>query len=578
MTLSDNAASGVGSGGAIYATDGAVIGLTNCTVSGNSAGFGGGGIEARGESYVGLMNTTVSGNIAFQFGGGILNFGAGGYTTLTNSIVAGNQSLAGDDLVGGFSGYYSKLTFTGGNLVGSAPEGFASVSGAPTVQINGASQSDRRRSSLRSAPIPLPGWCPAPSPTMADRPRPSRWRIWQSIPLSMPATICWPACPARTPAASPAAIFPAWPTMAPASRISAHSKSDQIVVTTLDDTVDPNDGQTSLREALTLANSSAGNVTITFDPSLSGGILTLDPGLGLLKITANDITIDGDTNGDGTPDITISGGNNTAVLFTATNGNIHTTLDGLVIENGYASPTTGFGGGIFVGDHDSLTLTNSIIADNSAADGGGIFVSNQASLAMADFTVSDNAAVKAGGGIVGYSGATLALTNVTISGKAPQKAAELSERLTIRSPWPIARLPGIRRRWRAEEDSTLPVPARSRRSQIRSSRAILPQARVTISTDTVAQSWSSPAAISSAPPRSISALSTRPAAAIRRSTAPARAICDRYSRRSATIPPPACCQACPPPTAPASRRRARPDRHCDRCRRHRRLAARHRDG
>jgi len=37
----------------------------------------------------------------------------------------------------------------------------------------------------------------------------------------------------------------------------------------LDDTIDPNDGKPSLREALALANGSAGSDTITFATALS---------------------------------------------------------------------------------------------------------------------------------------------------------------------------------------------------------------------------------------------------------------------------------------------------------------------
>src|SRR5262245_25072253 len=76
-------------------------------------------------------------------------------------------------------------------------------------------------------------------------------------------------------------------------------------VTTLADTVDGGDGVLSLREALALANGN-GNAsdTITFAPGLAGGTLFLTNGE--LTISTDAITIDGDINGNGTPDITIS--------------------------------------------------------------------------------------------------------------------------------------------------------------------------------------------------------------------------------------------------------------------------------
>ena len=78
-----------------------------------------------------------------------------------------------------------------------------------------------------------------------------------------------------------------------------------ITVTTLADTVNAGDGVTSLREALALANGNGRDAdTITFAAGLAGGTLFLTSGQ-QLAITTDGITIDGDIDGDGTPDITI---------------------------------------------------------------------------------------------------------------------------------------------------------------------------------------------------------------------------------------------------------------------------------
>src|SRR5262245_53653063 len=108
------------------------------------------------------------------------------------------------------------------------------------------------------------------------------------------------------------------------------------LVTTLADTVDPNDTVLSLREALALANGSAGSDTITFEQTLAGGTLTLTSGE--LQITTNDITIDGDIVGDSGPDITISGNNAGRVFLIddGTAGTIAAALNGLVITGGAA--------------------------------------------------------------------------------------------------------------------------------------------------------------------------------------------------------------------------------------------------
>ena len=93
-----------------------------------------------------------------------------------------------------------------------------------------------------------------------------------------------------------------------------------LVVTTGDDVVDWTDGVTSLREALTLANSAANGGdalgdglpdVITFDPTLAGHTLTLTNGE--LVIT-DDVTIDGDVDGDDKADITIDGNGQSRVF------------------------------------------------------------------------------------------------------------------------------------------------------------------------------------------------------------------------------------------------------------------------
>ena len=98
-----------------------MLNLTNTTVSGNFAGYGGGGIlnthgsaalinttvagnEAdRGggifngastlPSTLTLTNSTVSGNLAGYTGGGIQSSNFNAATTLTNTIVAGNEAV-----------------------------------------------------------------------------------------------------------------------------------------------------------------------------------------------------------------------------------------------------------------------------------------------------------------------------------------------------------------------------------------------------------------------------------------------------------------------------------------------------
>jgi len=76
--------------GGIDNEDGSTVTVTNCTLSGNSAGLGGGMFNG-GPLTIG--STTISDNSAAN-GGGIYNSG-GGTTTITNSTVSGNTASFG---------------------------------------------------------------------------------------------------------------------------------------------------------------------------------------------------------------------------------------------------------------------------------------------------------------------------------------------------------------------------------------------------------------------------------------------------------------------------------------------------
>ena len=122
--------------------------LTNCTVSGNSAGYSGGGVATGSRSDPGgtttLSNCTVSGNS----GAGL--FTRFGTTTATNTIIAGNGfDLSGsltaastNNLIGGDPllaplGNYGGTSQTMSLLPGSAAIGAGTSTGAPTTDQRG---------------------------------------------------------------------------------------------------------------------------------------------------------------------------------------------------------------------------------------------------------------------------------------------------------------------------------------------------------------------------------------------------------------------------------------------------------
>ena len=64
------------------------------------------------------------------------------------------------------------------------------------------------------------------------------------------------------------------------------------------------DGKVSLREAIIAANNTPGSKSITFAPSLSGTTIVLT---GPLYLCGGHTTLNGDVNGDETPDVTVDG-------------------------------------------------------------------------------------------------------------------------------------------------------------------------------------------------------------------------------------------------------------------------------
>lgn len=221
-------------------------------------------------------------------------------------------------------------------------------------------------------------------------------------------------------------------------------EAPSLVVTTAEDVVSENDGQTSLREAIAYAATLDGPQTITFSDNTVGGAVNFHDGnsrtitLGGTQLTvSSDLTIEG----PGADLLTISANQQSRVFqFTATSTS---TLSGLTISHGQTSTdgagihnnfgnvtinhcvisgnsTTTNGGGI-MNTRGQLTISNSTISGNSAFLGAGIF-SNSVNGTPADpagtiirnSTISGNSATTAGGGIRNSNGVT-EITHSTIT-------------------------------------------------------------------------------------------------------------------------------------------------------------------
>ena len=177
----------------------------------------------------------------------------------------------------------------------------------------------------------------------------------------------------------------------------------ELVVTNLDDA-----GAGSLREALSLI---ADGGTITFDPGLAGGTLTLTSGQ--LDIDRS-VTIDAPAAG-----VTVSAGGSSRVIEVG--AGLTVDIADVVIRDGAAAPQ---GGGIL--NNGVLSLDNVVVTDNTensagpanfAFGGGGIYNGDGATLNLTDSTVSNNTAVnQPGGGIYGFFNSTINITSSTITG------------------------------------------------------------------------------------------------------------------------------------------------------------------
>lgn len=185
----------------------------------------------------------------------------------------------------------------------------------------------------------------------------------------------------------------------------------------------------SLREAITLANDSAGNDTIVFQAGLQGLIRLTEGEIEITESVAIEgggvITITGDganddvTTGLGLTDVLASGlgalGNNSRIF----NSTADIALSGLTLTGGHTTATGETGGAVTT--TGSLDITDSLITGNStsgdAAYGGGayaggiLFISN--STVVGNGTFAD---YTAGGGLASRGDAIVESSTITGNG------------------------------------------------------------------------------------------------------------------------------------------------------------------
>jgi CSLREA domain-containing protein len=187
------------------------------------------------------------------------------------------------------------------------------------------------------------------------------------------------------------------PFPSPVISMGLSGASQQVPVLTVNstaDTVDPNDGKLTLREAIDLANRAPGSQTINFDLGTGAQTITLTGG----QLTIQDTLII-----NGTGNLTIDGNKRSRIF--EINGNVSTTLSKLSLVNG----SSGSGGAILNGG--TINLIDVTLSRNSALVGGGMvnlgaafltnttIDNNTGYLNISNSTFSSNFASLDGGGI-----------------------------------------------------------------------------------------------------------------------------------------------------------------------------------
>ncbi len=170
-------------------------------------------------------------------------------------------------------------------------------------------------------------------------------------------------------------------------------------------------GQLTLRVAVDLADIAGTSQTITFDPTVfaTPQSIVLTQGPIVLNNTLAPVTIEAPAAG-----VTVSGGN-LSTVFVVGSG-VTASISGLTITGGGrgSSQGPGGGGGLYNSAGATLTLTDCTISGNSAGQGGGL--QNGGTVTLMDCAITGNTA-RLGGGIYDHLG-TVTLIDCDITGNS----------------------------------------------------------------------------------------------------------------------------------------------------------------
>ena len=198
------------------------------------------------------------------------------------------------------------------------------------------------------------------------------------------------------------------------------------------------DSVKTFRECLAEAEAGTGDFVIDFDPAVFPSTITYDPTVPAAANSAfefaygesgsgnganlTSLTIDGDVNNDGVPDVTLDAGTQ-GVRTLYINGNngsaaFDLTIDGLVITGGETNASDD-GAGLLVDGGGSVVLRNSTITGNTAGNDGSegdaaVKIEADLYVTVDNVSITNNVGANLGGLYVKADGAVL-ISNSAIS-------------------------------------------------------------------------------------------------------------------------------------------------------------------
>ncbi|MBR4833393.1 MAG: caspase family protein [Thermoguttaceae bacterium] len=447
-TFADGVATG--QGGAIY--NEGTASLTNAKLTGNEAGLEGGAVYNVGQF---LATRSV---FADNIGGAVVTTGS---ATLASSLVLANE---GENALAAF-GVDSSLFLVNVTAVGNvggvyASEGaltiYNSIIGGTVAQDDAAF--DAKYSTIETTVEALDSTnASVYAPDFANFDETADWTEWN---LRLGA-----GSPALDAASSEYAFYLDFNGVKVALKVDfngssretgnavdmgayevdASAETASTVVTTLEDTFDPYDGQISLREAIKYAATATGtdeaSRTVTFSPDLfvfdKAGTIALSNGeaiyedpfggtarqdLGAIVLSGSVVITSAYVDEFGETkyyDITIDGRNETQLFVKTGEGDVE--FRGFTFTNGKATGENK-NGGAFELREGSLSLVDSVVANNYAAKDGGAVYQNGGVFFAVNTVFYGNEAKRYGGAIAADAGkvyvynSTIALNEAGIYG------------------------------------------------------------------------------------------------------------------------------------------------------------------